>query len=230
MKYLIANWKAQITLPEAGRWVESFLNELEKMPQLERSVRNHELEIIICPPFPYLLYVKQALSRFPQIRIGAQSLSHEKEGKFTGEVTAKALMDIVSYAIIGHSERRQHFGETDIMIEKKLHLAEQFGVKPILCIRDTQDSIPLADAIVAYEPVSAIGTGHHEDPRQVVRMKSNLGIDQSTPFLYGGSVDTDSIGDYLSHPEIRGFLVGTASLDPVEFAGMGHKMISSSEE
>lgn len=150
---------------------------------------NHA-EIVLCPPFTALSVVSELLSHAPNIRLGAQNVHFEPQGAYTGEISAAMLRDIyVRYVIIGHSERRQYFGEDEAIIHKKLKAAIPAGLKPILCIGETltqrqskrwpevlQSQLEGAlqgitekeaeDIIIAYEPVWAIGTGHNATPAQ----------------------------------------------------------------
>lgn len=207
MKYVIANWKANKNLPEAREWLKIFFSQY---------VPNPDCTVVICPPFP-LIYPLQQEAAGKKVMWGAQDLSATDRGAFTGEVPAYTLQDLVSYAVVGHSERRQA-GETQSQIEQKLMLARTFHIEPILCVRNTEDVIYEEAAFVAYEPVAAIGTGNNEDPEEVVKMKKQLNLRTQVKYIYGGSVNPDNIRAFASHPEIDGYLVGTASLDPAAFA------------
>ncbi len=224
MKYLIANWKAQITLSEIARWIETFKDQLSNDSKLREKLANKELKIIICPPFPFILYVKNHFENHPGIEVGAQDVSAFKEGKYTGEVTAKALKDITNYSIVAHSERREHFQETEEEIEHKVSICDQYNIKPVLCIRNATDTVYPSVRIVAFEPIEAIGTGENADVAYVLEMKKKVQLPEGTSYLYGGSADSKNINDYLKTGEIDGFLVGTASLDPREFYAMAREM------
>ncbi len=224
MKYLIANWKAQITLAEIIEWTETFKDQLSQDTKLQKKLSDNEFKIIIAPPYPYILYVKNHFEQLPGIEIGAQNVSAYKEGKYTGEVTAKALKDITSYAIIGHSERREYFHESEEDIEKKISFCDQYNIAPILCIRNDTDTVYPESPILAFEPVEAIGTGENADVSYVLEMKKKIQLPEGSSYLYGGSADSTNINDYLDTGEIDGFLVGTASLDPREFYAMAREM------
>ena len=215
MKYLVANWKAQMTLPLITAWVKDFKRRIEK---------NEQIKIIICPPFPFTIYVKEQLKDTPGVAIGSQSLSVMAQGRYTGEVTAEALCDIVTYSIIGHSERRSYIKETEAMIKTQIDRARENSIKQILCVRNAQDQrYPKVD-MVAYEPVEAIGTGTNARVTDILYMKKKLSLPSDTLFLYGGSVDDTNISEYLGTNEIDGFLVGTASLSAEKFCAMARKI------
>lgn len=224
MKYLIANWKAQTTLSEMIEWIETLRELLKEDHSVAEKLKNNELKIIICPPFPYLLYVKNRFQDIHGIEVGGQNVAHFKEGKYTGEVTAKALKDAAEYAIIGHSERREYFNESEEDIERKVSLCNQFHITPILCVRNERDRIFDDVSILAFEPLDAIGTGDNADVSYVLEMKKKMNLSPGTSFLYGGSADASNIMEYLNTGEIDGFLVGTASLDPREFFAMAREI------
>ncbi len=214
MKYLIANWKAQMTLTEMGEWVDVFLRLLQEDDILVSALSKEQFVMIIAPPAPFLTLLKERLSPYPFIKLAAQDVSSYKEGKYTGEITAKALKDLVPYAIIGHSERRMYFHESEEDIEHKISLCEQYGITPILCVRGPSDKVYPSASLIAYEPVEAIGTGHNADPSTVLSTKRLMNLGESTAFIYGGSVDESNMQTYLRDNEVHGFLVGTSSLNP----------------
>jgi len=224
MKYLIANWKAQITLSEMTLWIDIFREKLHENTSLREKLKNKELIIIICPSFPFLLYVKNRLQDIVGIDVGGQNVSHVQAGKYTGEVTAQALKDVASFAIVGHSERRKHFNESEEDIERKILLCSQFHITPVHCVRSANDLIYEDASIIAFEPVDAIGTGENADVSYVLETKAKMNLPEDSVFLYGGSADSENIHEYLATGEVQGFLVGTASLDPREFIAMADKM------
>ena len=211
MKYVIGNWKANKNHTESANWIETFQGEFSP---------NEQVTLVICPPFPFLSLVRNALKGFPQVFIGAQNVSLFEEGSYTGEVTAKTLKEIVSFAIIGHSERRKNFHETDEELTRKVQLAKKYNLEPIYCVRDEKDPIPAGVTFVAYEPVAAIGTGQNEPPEKVIEMKKKMHLPDNCVFIYGGSVNETNISSYLQTGEIDGFLVGKASLDAHQFLAM----------
>jgi triosephosphate isomerase (TIM) len=188
-KILAANWKMNLTHVEAESYVEAFLNELGEV---------NDVEIVIIPPFTSIPTLAEASERAPFIRIGAQNLHWEKSGAFTGEISATMLRALfVKYVVIGHSERRSLFGETDEMVQKKVHTALEAGLRPIMCIgeslseresgscqkvlhRQVEQGLKgvsadhLPEIVIAYEPVWAIGTGRTASPAQAEEVHAFL--------------------------------------------------------
>ncbi len=210
MKYFIANWKAHKDLNEVLAWWQTFSD-------LLKNGQNSEAEIIICPPFPLILSLKEKVAGFKNVHLGAQNISQFDEGPYTGEVGGKNLVNLAEYVIVGHSERRRNFGETDEMLARKTNLALKYNLKPIFCLENESQTIPPGVNMVAYEPVGAIGTGKNEPLEKVLAMKKRLPLNPTIPFIYGGSVDEKNISYYLASSEINGFLIATASLDPTRF-------------
>jgi triosephosphate isomerase len=211
------------------------------------------VEVVICPPFTALRSVQTLIDsdRLP-FGLGAQTVNAEEKGAFTGEVSPPMLQALkVDYVIVGHSERRQLFGEDDRTVNKKVRSVFAHGMTPIVCVGETLeerdaggtdtrvheqiraafDGVPPEDAphaVVAYEPIWAIGTGRNAEPADaghvVALIRGVLGelfgdtVGQAVRVQYGGSVKPGNIRDFMAHPEIDGALVGGASLDPEEFA------------
>lgn len=220
MKYLIANWKAQMTFPQVREWIAVFEDLIREDSDISYNLTTNNLAIIICPPSPFILYLQDQILGIPNLYIGAQDISHVEEGKYTGEVTTKALQGLISHSILGHSERRSEFGETEENIAKKITLCKKYAVEPILCVRDEKDTIFDGVKLVAYEPVSAIGTGQNMNPAEVVEIKKKFSLPAEVTFIYGGSADEKNCKEYIATGEIDGFLVGTASLEPQRFFNM----------
>ncbi len=217
MKYFIANWKANKTYDDALRWNDEFSNAIQSDSSLIDALNSDRLTIIICPPFPFLHTLKPLEQLSKNIFIGAQSLSDKANGAFTGEVTAEMVQGLVQYSILGHSERRSNYGETNEMLAEKTRLSLAKSITPVFCVRDAQDTIPQGITFVAFEPVSAIGTGNNMNANEVLQKKRSLSLPQNSVFIYGGSVNPDTVSDYLHHDEIQGFLIGSASLTPSSF-------------
>ena len=180
-KIVAANWKMNMTQAEAARFVEVFLLEVGEMA---------EVEIVIVPPFTSISKVTELLGETQNIKVGAQNMHWEKSGAFTGEISAALLRDLfVRYVVLGHSERRSLFGETDGMVNRKVHAAHEATLRPIVCVGETlqqredgqvekvlgtqvRGSLAgfsgkeLQEMILAYEPVWAIGTGQVATPGQ----------------------------------------------------------------
>jgi triosephosphate isomerase len=208
------------------------------------------VEVVLCPPFPSLAAVAEALAGSP-IALGAQDLHWEAAGPFTGEVSAEMLLDAgCRYVIVGHSERRVHFGESDADVNRKARAALRAGLRPIVCVGETlaertagktEDVLArqlagslagLADrldhAVLAYEPVWAIGTGHnataeqaqaaHRHIRETVREIAGAAVADAVRIQYGGSLKPDNAAAIFAGPDVDGGLVGGASLDAAAFA------------
>ena len=217
---IVANWKMNPnTLEEAKN-----LFGLVKKGVVPMS---KNLEIVICPPFIYLsLLCLKPYTLNP--KLGAQNCSWEQKGAYTGEISPKMLKNLgVEYVIIGHSERRKYFKETNEIIEKKLKAVIELGLKPILCI-DKISQIPkdienwklkIENLIIAYEPLFAIGTGkaYFWQKAKEMRNKIQKSLDKNTKILYGGSVNSQNAKDYIKQAGFNGLLVGGASLDAKEF-------------
>ena len=242
-KILAANWKMNLTHLEAESYVETFLNEVGEV---------NDVEIVIIPSFTSIPTLAQASGKAPFIRLGAQNLHWEKNGAFTGEISATMLRALfVKYVVIGHSERRCLFGETDEMVQKKVHTALEAGLRPIMCVGETlaeresgavqkvlrrQVEMGLngvsadhfSEIVLAYEPVWAIGTGRTASPAQAEEVHAFLRsllaelFDQTaadrTRVLYGGSVKPENAEELMREPNIDGALVGGASLEAHSFA------------
>ena len=238
---IAANWKMHKTIEEA----EAFLAEF-----LSRTREAQASEIVICPPY---LALKAVVELCVQTRIGvaAQNMHEEPQGAFTGEVSAPMLREVgVDGVVLGHSERRTYFAETDEALARKVPVALEAGLRPILCVGETEQQRNaeatedvvrhqveadlagvaeerLAEVVIAYEPVWAIGTGRTATPEQAteaigfIRSLISSRSDEaagSIRVLYGGSVTPDNAVELLGRAEIDGALVGGASLDPMAFA------------
>lgn len=233
-KIVIAgNWKMYKTQAEALEFLQVFMPELDKTPA--------ERNVVLCVPFTNLDLLSKKISGSP-VQLGAQNVHWESEGAYTGEISAPMLVEIgVRYVIIGHSERRQYFGETDETVNLRLKAAQQFGLLPILCVGETKQQRDAAETethiysqleqdlvdvdqsrlVIAYEPIWAIGTGDtcevSEANRVIGLIRSRLS-NADVPIQYGGSVKPNNIDAIMDQPEIDGVLVGGASLEPGSFA------------
>ena len=215
----------------------------------ERSDSVSAVEKVVCPPFVYLLDVRGALEG-SSIRLGAQNVHWEEKGAFTGEVSVTQISEIAEYVIIGHSERRQFFGETDETVNKRVGAALAHGLKPIMCVGETleqrqaNETVDVltrqtrgglvgltigADFVVAYEPVWAIGTGLAADgptaQEAISLIRSTVretagAVADDVRILYGGSVTPDNIEEFMAQPDIDGGLVGGASLKADSFSAL----------
>jgi triosephosphate isomerase len=239
--YIAANWKMHKTVAEAANFVDALL------PRIAAT----QNDVVICPSYMALSEVVER-SRGSAVRVAAQNMHEEDSGGFTGEVSAPMLIEAdVDAVILGHSERRQYFNETDEALARKLPAALAAGLEPILCVGESEEardadqtegvlvrqlqadlaaveSGKLAEVVVAYEPIWAIGTGRTATPEQAqevcafirdVLRERGAAID-AVRILYGGSVKPGNAAELMAQPDIDGALVGGASLDPDEFAAI----------
>lgn len=210
-QFFIANWKSHKTLSETKDFLQTVA------PLLSENERQ---TIILCPPFPLLSFCHHYIQeQHLPIALGAQDISQFGEGAYTGEVNGKCLRDFVSYVIIGHSERRNYFHETQGILMQKVQQALAANITPIYCVSSEKQPIPKNVTIVAYEPLDAIGTGKPENPEIVEQITRSIQEKNEVSYiLYGGSVTPDDVSNYTRLSSINGVLVGGASLDAITFA------------
>jgi triosephosphate isomerase (TIM) len=239
----------------AGNWkmngsLESVRILLEGIKSGIAQVSN--AEVVVCPPYVYIPETEKMLTG-TQIGWGGQDLSTEASGAFTGEVSASMLLDFGSkYVIVGHSERRTYHKESDLLVAKKYAFARAAGLVPILCVGETLEEREagiteavvarqldavielegidgLANGVVAYEPVWAIGTGKTASPEQAQevhafirgRIAAKSGeVAEGMRILYGGSMKPDNAKELIGKPDIDGGLIGGASLKAEDFLGI----------
>jgi triosephosphate isomerase (TIM) len=189
----------------------------------------------VCPPFPYLAQVAEHL-RGTKVAWGAQNVSEHASGAYTGEVAASMLKEFgCRYVIVGHSERRQLYGESDAQVGAKYKAARAAGLTPIVCVGETLAereagrteevvgrqlaAVPFAGGVVAYEPVWAIGTGRNATPEQAQEVHAFLRkrLPAATSILYGGSVKPQNAVAIFAMPDVDGGLIGGASLVAADF-------------
>ena len=209
--FIIANWKSNKTESEAKDWI------LKVSGLRDQDLSNKE--IILCPSLVHLPVVKEfAEEQMLPIKLGAQNISSFKEGAYTGEVSAKQVKEFANFVIIGHSERRNNFGENDEILFKKFKLAKENGLAFIFCVQGKETKIPENVDIIAYEPINAIGTGNPDTPENAENVAAYFKANSKVPaVLYGGSVIASNVNSFSQMPSIDGVLVGKASLDPEEF-------------
>ncbi|MCL4365645.1 triose-phosphate isomerase, partial [Patescibacteria group bacterium] len=209
--WIIANWKSNKSISEALDWVAQVGPEVPKQDNLK---------VVVCPTFSALSEVKKAITvgNLPLL-VGAQDLSAFGLGAYTGEEPADILSSLVGLAILGHSERRQNFGETDEIVAKKVAQAQTNNIIPLVCVQSADTPVPEGCKLVAYEPVFAIGTGNADSPENANQVAESLKekYGQDLQVLYGGSVSSKNIEAFISQPTISGVLVGKSSLDAQEF-------------
>ncbi|HEX7055172.1 MAG TPA: triose-phosphate isomerase [Burkholderiales bacterium] len=196
----------------------------------------------VCPPFPYLAQVAEQLAGSP-VALGAQNVSEHAQGAYTGEVSAAMLADLgCRYVIVGHSERRQLYGERDAQVAAKFAAAKKAGLTPILCVGETLEEreagrteevvarqldavlsvADFGDAVLAYEPVWALGTGRNATPEQAQAVHAFLRrrIPPACRILYGGSVKPQNAAALFAMPDVDGGLIGGASLVAEDFVAI----------
>lgn len=239
--YLVAgNWKMHGSTAQNMALVDGILAGADSADTIE---------LLVCPPFPYLAAIAASL-RGSGVSVGAQTLSEHEKGAYTGEVSGSMLRDVgCDYVIVGHSERRALMGENSELVAAKFETALDCGLIPILCVGETLqeretgrtqavvdeqlDAVlgrsgieAFADAVIAYEPVWAIGTGMTASPEQAQdvhrHIREKLAADMSQVaagirILYGGSVKGDNAEGLFSKPDIDGGLIGGASLKAADF-------------
>ena len=224
--FVVANWKMNGSLKANDEWL------CAAMPQMSGTRLN--CDVAVCAPF---VYIPQLVIGFEHSAtlVGAQNCAQYAQGAYTGEVSAAMLADIgCDLVILGHSERRTLFGETDDTVAEKVKIAFDNGVMPIVCVGETleeRDIMPLVAGAVAYEPVWAIGTGKsasaedaqavHEALRAVLAEVDQEAA-QRTRILYGGSVKAKNAPELFAQPDIDGALVGGASLKAEDFLAICH--------
>lgn len=238
---IAGNWKMHKTVAEAVDLVEELLRTLPS---------SADREVLVCPPYTALHALSPLLENTP-IRLGAQDVFYEDQGAYTSAISAAMLRDLgCSHVIVGHSERRQVFGDNDATINRKLHAALKQALKPILCVGETKverdagkagevvvrqvraglegvSGPAMAEVVVAYEPVWAIGTGDtatsadaqvmHATVRQTLSELFGSSVAATVRIQYGGSVKPDNVDELMAQPDIDGALVGGAALKADSF-------------
>ena len=216
-QFFIANWKSHKNVSETEDWLQEFT--------ILNSQFSTNKEVILCPPFPLLSRCAEFIQRHHMsLSLGSQSVSSYPEGTYTGEVSARLLKDFVAYALVGHSERRRLFHETDKDIGEKIQLALSYQIKPVLLLSNMHTTVPQGIEIVVYEPPSAISSDkgvHPENPEDVETAAGFLKQKNSVSYvLYGGSITPENVSVYTDLPSIDGVIVGGESLDPKSFASI----------
>jgi triosephosphate isomerase len=246
--FIAGNWKMNLDHQQGIALVQKLAWTL--------SDANHDYaktEVAVFPPFTDLRSIQTLIDaeKF-EIKLGAQDLSKFDSGAYTGEISGAFLKKLdVKYVLIGHSERRSYHAETDEVVQAKVAAAFKHGLIPVICVGETLEELEsegasavpvrqilaalaghdsLAEFIVAYEPVWAIGTGQIATPEQAANVAQKIReaisesfgpeIAQYTRILYGGSVKAANVAGFLRSPEVDGVLVGGASLDVAEFSGI----------
>jgi len=240
-KVIAGNWKMNKLLGEAVQFVDEVK---------ERVPSNEKVEAVVCAPFPYLPTLVEK-AKNTNLEIAAQNMHFEDNGAYTGEVSPEMLKDIgVTYVVLGHSERREMFAETDETVNKKAHAAFKHGLVPIICVGETLEQreanetmtivenqvkaaleglteAQVKEAIVAYEPIWAIGTGKTATSEQANEVCTHIrktvaetvseAASEALRIQYGGSVKPSNVDELLAQSDIDGALVGGASLEADSF-------------
>ena len=241
---IAANWKMNSTPADAGELART----------IAARTREPGVTRVICPPYVCLAAVRDAVAG-EDVDVGAQNVHQALAGAYTGEISVPMLAGLATWVILGHSERRAYFAETDQLVGEKLDQAVAGGLRPIVCVGEVladredgreirvvdaqlrgifegRDAAALAAAglVIAYEPVWAIGTGRNASGADASAMADAIreslralgwgSVADDTPVLYGGSVTSANIAEFLAEPGIDGALVGGASLKPDEIAGI----------
>ncbi|MGJ5673524.1 MAG: triose-phosphate isomerase [Nostochopsis sp.] len=221
------------TQAESQEFLQGFLPTLEDTPQGR--------EVVLCVPFTDLNLLSKSLHG-SRVQLGAQNVHWEDSGAYTGEISGPMLQEVgIRYVIVGHSERRQYFGETDATVNLRLKAAQKNRLTPILCVGETKQqrdrgeteslitsqlekglvNVDQTNLVIAYEPIWAIGTGdtcETSEANRVIGVIRKQLKNPNVPIQYGGSVKPNNIDEIMIQPEIDGVLVGGASLEPASFA------------
>ena len=239
---IAGNWKMNNTMAET----EKLVTELIPM------VADAEADVVICVPYTSIAKAVE-LTKGTNIHVGAENVHWAEKGAFTGEISANMLVELgVEYVVIGHSERRQYFGETDQTVNMRVKAALAHGLKPIICVGETLeqregnlteevvvrqtveafkdiDANELANIVIAYEPVWAIGTGRTATSEQandtikiirdaMAKLYGDKTAEDVVRIQYGGSMNPSNVKELMAMPEIDGGLIGGASLVAEKFA------------
>lgn len=211
--YIIANWKSNKTASEAKTWISQISNLINQAPNLSNK------EVIVCPSFIHLSLMKAFIEekKLP-IKLGTQNISSFDEGAYTGEVNGKQIKELAEYVLVGHSERRKYFAETEEMLKEKVKFANKWNLKTIFCADNEESLIPEGVSIVTYEPPTSISPAPPDTPENAEKaakaLKAKTSIDS---ILYGGNVTSENVSSFTQMDSIGGVLVGRASLDAQEF-------------
>jgi len=228
---VIANWKMNTNISDAVILATAVRDGVEKISNIE---------VVICPPVIWLTEFSQIIHKnIGHISLGAQNISHISGGSYTGEISASMVRDIAKYVIVGHSERRKHYLESNEIISRKTSIALDSGLTPVVCVgeekkdegslsklvTELQESLSgiskkeRENIVIAYEPVWAVGADQPAEASHVVKVITALRevLSPLTAVIYGGDVNTSNVYNFVSRPEIDGVLVGRASLSSSDF-------------
>jgi triosephosphate isomerase len=252
-KIAAANWKMNLTWQQGQELVQALLGTVTSVQEAH--------QVILAVPFPYLAAVNSLLAGKSGFQVAAQNCHHLQAGAYTGEVSATMLASLaIPYCLVGHSERREYNGETNAVLAEKLMRCIENNIRPIFCcgeplaIRDQeqqneyvarqlQESLfvlsaeQVGQAVIAYEPIWAIGTGRTASSAQAQAMHQHIrgvlagyygqALAERVPILYGGSVKASNAEELFACPDVDGALVGGASLVATEFSAIVHSLCNS---
>lgn len=211
---IIANWKSNKTINEARNWLDEFNIS---------DVNLNNKEVIVCPPFTLLGFLKKEIEqRGLLVKLGAQDISPFEEGAHTGDINGKQIKEFAEYVLVGHSERRSKYSESDEMLLRKVEMAKRYGLEPLFFTPNETSPIPESVKTIVYEPPFSISTSPNptiESPEDVneVAKKIKENGEGVQCVLYGGSVTPQNVNSFVSMENIDGVLVGGESLDASSF-------------
>ncbi|MEJ2032281.1 MAG: triose-phosphate isomerase [Deltaproteobacteria bacterium] len=220
--YIVANWESYATLKTAEQWLVDFVHYYTPRP---------EVEVVVAPPFVFLHHLKNAIGRHKPdgLSLAAQDLSPFPFGDYTGAIAAEMVKGIAEFAILGHFSRRRYFHESHQEIANKVSEAVAAEITPILCVDPSYaraqiaalEELTLEHLILAYDPYSAVGAPGAPTPRETAKAVAEIAsLVPGRPILYGGPVRVDNARSYYDLDLVSGLLVGSASLDPLDFANI----------
>lgn len=218
--YIAGNWKSFKGFADARVWVDTFAKLYGAKPY-----STDHLTVILCPPYTLLSSIAADIKKYNlPIVLGCQDISPFGEGAFTGEINAKQLAEIVSWVIVGHSERRRNLGETDELLAHKVSQAKLAGLSVMYCVQDEAVMVPDGVDIIAYEPpwaISAVSGGVAQNTESANRVCEKIRLKYPhIPVIYGGSASPENVLSFVDQTAISGVLPGGASMDPEKFFAM----------
>ena len=211
--YIIGNWKSHMTRETAAEWFETFARQY--VPEDGKTV-------ILCPPLLLVPFARKQIEKFGlQMSLGVQDMTPFADGAHTGEEPAELVKEYASYALIGHSERRREFGETNELVANKVAQAVKHDIMPVVCVQNGAVPVPEGAKLIAYEPLFAIGSGTPDTPENADGVAKKLSESyNNAAIIYGGSVTDKNVRSFTERTYLKGVLPGGASLNPVTFAGI----------